>query len=273
MYALEELGPTYVKFGQAIASRPDIIPKRLAASLSNLQDGMKAFDTTIAKGIIRDELQLQLQSNNISISTIDSLLDSLSEEPVAAASVGQVYKGYLPNVGYVAVKVQRPGLKPMVEKDAALLRKLASFLESLPNPTNNGNERLINTELVAAVDEFMSRVFEELDYRNEAANAKLFAQLYSNRYGTAKLPNGGVIVPEIMTEFCTEHVLVMEWIDGSKLTSFSVSGDKLDGEEKKENLELIEQALYVTLSQLLEFGVMHAGKCFASVLQMFDLRI
>lgn len=255
--AVEKLGPTYVKFGQAVASRPDIIPKSLAESLATLQDDMKAFDTEIAKQIIEEELT----SANVDEITIAILLDSLSTEPIAAASVGQVYKGYLPDVGDVAVKVQRPALQLMVEKDAALLRNIAIFVESIPSPSASG--RLVNTELVAAVDEFMSRVFEELDYTNEAANAKKFAGLYSNKYGSvrATLPGNGVIVPEIVDELCTKHVLVMEWITGSKLTSFeraSSSPSKEDLDEKKENLALIEQALYVTLSQLLEHGCMHA---------------
>ncbi len=270
--AVEKLGPTYVKFGQAVASRPDIIPKTLAESLSTLQDDMEVFDTELAKQIIKEELT----SANVDEVTIAILLDSLSEEPVAAASVGQVYKGNLPEYGHVAVKVQRPALKQMVEKDAALLRNIATFVESIPSPTSKG--RLINTEVVSACDEFMSRVFEELDYTNEAANAKKFAELYSNKYGSARftLPKNGVVVPEIMDELCTKNVLVMEWINGSKLTSFKRESfdapppteDELD--EKKENLELIEQALYVTLSQLLEHGCMHADPHAGNLLKVLD---
>ena len=266
--AVEHLGPTYVKFGQAVASRPDIIPKSLAASLSTLQDDMKAFDVGTAKQIIEQDLI----NANVDASKIAILLDNLSENPVAAASVGVVFKSFLPEEGQVAVKVQRPGLKAMVDKDAALLRNIALFVESIPSPTSNG--RLIQTELVSAVDEFMSRIFEELDYTNEAANAKKFADLYSNKYGSARaaLPGNGVVVPEIMQELCTENVLVMEWITGSKLTSFGK--DNLDAtsssEERSENLALIEQALYVTLAQLLEFGVMHADPHAGNLLKVQD---
>jgi predicted unusual protein kinase regulating ubiquinone biosynthesis (AarF/ABC1/UbiB family) len=213
----------------------------------------------------------------------------------------------------VAVKVQRPGIKSLVEKDFSLLRSFASFAESIPSfdlhkkngngdSNDNGNgdsnsnlsvveakngdnksNRLINTELVSAVDEFMSRIFEELDYTNEAANAKTFAQLYSKKNGSSikSLPNGqGVIVPEIISSLCTKNVIVMEWIEGSKLTSIN-NGDSdsndmanTDGQigtltastssvnnkdlELQENIALVEQALYVTLSQLLDTGVMHA---------------
>jgi hypothetical protein len=272
--ALQTLGPTYVKFGQALSSRPDIIPKSLADALCTLQDDMDPFDTNIAKNIIVDELLSQPRTreeksdsdedNDVplvqSIKDIQSLIDSLSDEPVAAASVGQVYKGYLPNYGPVAVKVQRPEIKALVEKDYSLLRSVASFVESIPSfGSGNGGDgqRLINTELVAAVDEFMSRIFEELDYTNEANNARQFAQLYSNKGGSRikSLPNGeGVIVPEIITSLCTKNVLVMEWIEGSKLTTMF---SNKESKEFKENLKLVEQALYVTLSQLLDTGVMH----------------
>lgn len=269
--AMEKLGPTYVKFGQALASRPDIIPKYLAESLCALQDKMEAFDTATAKEIIEKELR----GANVDQVRIAILLDSLSSEPVAAASVGQVYKGYLVDFGEVAVKVQRPGIREIVEKDAALLKSLASFVESIPSPNFKG--RLVNTEVKAAVDEFMSRIFEELDYTNEASNAKKFAGLYSNKYGSARkgLPGKGVVVPEIMSDYCTENVLVMEWISGKKLTSLGNETDTLGVSkgtddssssssrreylrEKKENLALVEQALFVTLSQLLEHGCMHA---------------
>mmetsp|Transcript_1173 Transcript_1173/g.2121 ORF Transcript_1173/g.2121 Transcript_1173/m.2121 type:complete len:702 (+) Transcript_1173:501-2606(+) len=269
--AMEKLGPTYVKFGQALASRPDIIPKYLAESLSALQDQMETFDTATAKDIIEKELR----GANVEEVRIAILLDSLSCEPVAAASVGQVYKGYLLDVGEVAVKVQRPGIRDMVEKDAALLQTLARVVESIPSPNFNGR-KLVNTKVRAAVDEFMSRIFEELDYTNEASNAKKFAGLYSNKYGSARkaLPGKGVVVPEIISDYCTENVLVMEWISGRKLTSLGNDTDTLNSskrtsnnddhtrreylKEKKENLALVEQALYVTLSQLLEHGCMHA---------------
>lgn len=264
--AVEKLGPTYVKFGQAIASRPDIIPKSLTKSLSSLQDNMEAFDTDIAKQVIEKELK----NVNVDDGKISTLLESLPLDPIAAASVGQVYKGYLPSFGYVAVKVQRPGLKAMVQKDLVLLRKIATFVESIPSPTSNG--RLVNTELVSAVDEFMSRIFEELNYSNEAVNAKKFARLYSNKYGSAMAtsPRNGVVVPEIVDDLCTENVLVMEWIDGSKLASFEEETSSLDSEEMKENLILIEQALHVTLSQLLEFGVMHADPHNGNLLKVQD---
>jgi hypothetical protein len=110
--ALEELGPTYVKFGQALGSRPDVVPKSLAEALSTLQDDMTPFDGEAAKDLVWRELQDR--TDNITIGDLKALMDNLNE-PVAAASIGQVYKAYLPGVGDVAVKVQRPGVRKLVE--------------------------------------------------------------------------------------------------------------------------------------------------------------
>ena len=264
--AMEELGPTYVKFGQALASRPDVIPKTLASALTVLQDDMLPFDTNTAKDIIRKELTRA----NIDESSIDQLLYSLSEYPVAAASVGQVYKGALDGFGEVAVKVQRPGIRMLVEKDFALLKSIANFVESIPSipglasSQNDKSARLINTEVASAVDEFMSRVFEELNYINEANNAKMFADLYAKEHGAARfsLPGQGVVVPKISEQYCTENILVMEWIDGTKLANLKGDqtnlNDQAAEDERVMNLALIEQALYVTMSQLLDHGLMHA---------------
>ena len=213
-------------------------------------------------------------------------------------SVGQVYKGHIKGYGDVAVKVQRPGLKELVQSDAELLRSVAKFVESIPNIsslfTNSKSmydeddkkanfsvqkeetykNKLIASELVKGVDEFTSRLFEELDYVKEANNAERFAKLYSSRGGTEvhNLPSGaGVIVPTIYSELCTENVLVMEWIDGSKIVDdydkfkgnnpkIGLSGTDVESSEviQKENLALIELGIQCTISQLLETGVMHA---------------
>jgi len=221
---LEKLGPTYVKFGQALSARADVVPPVLAEALSKLQDDMATtFDTVTAKDMIRRELTQAKTSPDI----ITALIDSLSEEPVGAASIAQVYKAQLPHYGPVAIKVQRPGIRELVQQDTALLLQAANFLESLPalpmqtTTSNNNNNnrknknRLVATKLVQAVDEFMSRVTEELDYGIEIENMAKFARLYSHRTGSSETVN--VVVPEVLTELCTENVIVMEWIEGTKV--------------------------------------------------------
>ena len=278
--ALENLGPTFVKFGQALSSRPDIVPQSLAAALAKLQDDMEPFDTDLANDIVmrellkknseRDSLQggdvvaerweyednvevggaihrrHELDGANVDRSSrnerdsmpcideaaIRRLVDSLSSMPIAAASVGQVYKGELPGYGPVAVKVRRPGIEETVDSDYALLRTIAQLIESIPALPSNSSageaaqpkqDRLVATELVAAIDEFMGRLIEELDYKREEQNARKFASLYLVNKGTAidTMPdvNGkGVVVPEFLPDLCTDNVLVMSWVEGTKLT-------------------------------------------------------
>mmetsp|Transcript_22583 Transcript_22583/g.34120 ORF Transcript_22583/g.34120 Transcript_22583/m.34120 type:complete len:365 (+) Transcript_22583:245-1339(+) len=245
--AVEDLGPTYVKFCQALASRPDVIPKSLASALEILQDDMQPFDNETAKQIINDELKDKMKSEDL-----EYFLASLGSETVGAASIGQVYKGFLPGYGDVAIKVKRRGIRELVESDAKLLRSIATWLESIPRlpsaQDRQRSNRLIATELVNAVEEFFSRIFEELDYRNEAANCKEFGSLYST-----KASDVSVIVPEIIDNLCTDNVLVMEWLEGTKLTAV----DSSDQCSVDENLSVISIGIECTISQLLETGRLH----------------
>jgi predicted unusual protein kinase regulating ubiquinone biosynthesis (AarF/ABC1/UbiB family) len=261
--AAEKLGPTYVKFCQALASRPDVIPKSLASALEVLQDDMEPFDSAIARDIIRSELEASMDSNDL-----EQFVKSLGDEPVGAASIGQVYKGYLPGCGDVAVKVKRLGVRELVERDAALLRTLAGWIESIPAYPSSGANRLVATELVEAVEEFFSRIFEELDYRREAENCAEFGSLYSAK--ERQVEDVQVVVPKLFPQFCTANVLVMQWLEGTKLTDVDLS----DHASVKENLEIISIGIACTLSQLLETGVSRRiGKFARDELEVTHLRM
>ena len=255
--AMELLGPTYVKFGQALSARPDLVPPSLAAALSRLQDDMTPFDNFVARNVIRQELET---TSMMTLHDLNVLMQTLSATPVAAASIGQVYRAEIPGLGPVALKVQRPRIRQVVEQDARLWRRVAEWVESIPGfgrfgkKGNDGDSSLIAARVVDGVDEFMSRILEELDYRHEAQNMEKFARLYSHRHGTSA--DVRVVVPTVHLEYCTDRLLVMEWIDGSKLSNVAHDGD--DEEELAENLALIESGMAATLSQLLGTGVMHA---------------
>lgn len=255
--ALEKMGPTYVKFGQALASRPDVVPRSLAQALSVLQDSMRPFDTPLAKEIIRHDLATSFSSEH----ELQAFVASLSEKPVAAASIGQVYSGILPSGQKVAIKVQRPGISEIVKQDSTLLSTIVQLIESLPaiSVIQKNQERLVETDLSGAVDEFMSRIVEELDYRNEAKNIELFYKLYSHRRETVIIDGSievdgriEVVVPEVYMDLCTDRVLVMEWIDGTHLV------DLESERSSRDSLALIEKCIDCTLSQLLDTGVLHA---------------
>jgi predicted unusual protein kinase regulating ubiquinone biosynthesis (AarF/ABC1/UbiB family) len=272
---IEELGPTYVKFGQALSSRSDIIPTPLANALARLQDGMApSLDYATAQQILRRELldTLPRRGDNCTTEQVEALVHNLSLEPVACASIGQVYQSILPGHGPVAVKIQRPGLRRLVERDTTMLLGIAYWIESLSIPTlqwpmmpvaldsrhsNRRHRRLVQARVVDGVREFMSRVVEELDYGNEASNMVKFAELYCHRRkdsGSRRAVR--VVVPRVHLDYCTPNIIVMEWIHGTKLSDWTQ--DAITDTDASENLSLLKSASAATLSQLLDTGLLHA---------------
>lgn len=261
---IEKLGPTYVKFGQALASRADLVGEELAAELERLQDEMEPAPIELARAIVREECP-------------EALPVLASGQAIAAASLSQVYRGKIDGIE-VAVKVQRPGIAARVAADAAILRTAAKLLEVTQGAR-------LKARAVDAVDEFASRIFEEMDFVNEEANIRKFDGLYGPMGTNRKAlpPPGYVRVPGLIPRLpATRRVLIMEWLDGQRVMSLvsnrksSVDEDDeledLDEEdecapmswEEKEcvrkaaSLPLIELGIRCTLSQLIETGVMHA---------------
>ena len=187
------LGPAFIKAGQALSTRPDIVPPLLLDELAGLQDQLPGFDSTLAMACIEEDLG----------APIHTIYAELEREPISAASLGQVHRGVLLNGEKVAVKVQRPGLREQITLDLYIVRNIAAWL--------NQNVGLIRSDLVALIDELGKRVFEEMDYCNEASNAEAFAALHAH--------NPRIAVPRIYRHATARRVLTMEWIDGVKLTN------------------------------------------------------
>ena len=162
---LVDLGPAFIKAGQALSTRPDIVPPLLLEELAQLQDQLPGFDSDLAMACIEEDLG----------APVDELFDDLERHPISAASLGQVHRGVLKNGQRVAVKVQRPGLREQITLDLYIVRNIAAWL--------NSNIGLIRSDLVALIDELGKRVFEEMDYLNEAANAERFQELHVRTYG------------------------------------------------------------------------------------------
>lgn len=281
------LGPTFVKAAQIASTRPDVLPVPLADALGDLRDRVPPFDSVTAKRIIRTSIQRAMNHRDYSspyIQTNEDLKDlmgSLTERPVAAASVAQVYKGTLPGFGPVAVKVLRPGIRGKVEKDATLFHSVATWVESWNNNTLRWfplasslpqDKPLGSLQLVQPVDEFTSRVLEDMDFVREVENMKVFSQLYDSRVGTS--PTVKVVVPQPVAELCSERIIVMEWVEGTKLTDVvsSCRGDCGDNEQERireENLKLIVQAIECTISQLLDHGLLHGDPHSANLLKVY----
>ncbi|NEP90627.1 MAG: AarF/ABC1/UbiB kinase family protein [Okeania sp. SIO2C2] len=225
---LTRLGPTFIKVGQALSTRPDLIRKDFLEELTKLQDQLPPFDNKKAISIIETELG----------QNINNIYSEISPRPVAAASLGQVYQARLRSGEVVAVKVQRPNLLPIITLDLFLMRWSASWLAPWL-PLNLGHD------LSLIVDEFGTKLFEEIDYINEGRNAERFATYFAD--------DPSVKVPSIFWRYTTIHVLTLEWIDGLKL---------LDTEQIKaaglDTDTLITVGVTSGLRQLLEFGFFHA---------------
>ncbi|MBS0017425.1 MAG: AarF/ABC1/UbiB kinase family protein [Arthrospira sp. SH-MAG29] len=240
---LTRLGPTYIKVGQALSTRPDLIRKDFLEELTKLQDQLPPFDTKIAMAIIERELDRDL----------DSVFREISPEPVAAASLGQVYKAQLLTGEEVAVKVQRPFLLPTLTLDLYLMRWAAGWLSPIL-PLNLGHD------LTLIVDEFGLKLFEEIDYINEGRNAERFATYFDD--------DPTVKVPSIYWKYTSNQVLVLEWINGLKLTDMeSVQAAGLDMSK------MIFVGVTSGLRQLLEFGFFHADPHPGNLFAMADGRM
>jgi predicted unusual protein kinase regulating ubiquinone biosynthesis (AarF/ABC1/UbiB family) len=240
---LTRLGPTFIKVGQALSTRPDLVRKDFLEELVKLQDQLPPFPTPLAFSIIESELDR----------SIDEVFKTISPEPVAAASLGQVYKATLRSGEEVAVKVQRPNLLPVLTLDLYLMRWAASWLVPWL-PLNLGHD------LTLIVDEFGTKLFEEVDYLNEGRNAERFAANFQDDL-TVK-------VPSIYWRFSSPCVLTLEWINGFKLTDTErIKAAGLDTDS------LIRIGVTSGLRQLLEFGFFHADPHPGNLFAMPDGRM
>lgn len=225
---LTHLGPTFIKVGQALSTRPDLVPKDYLDELIKLQDQLPPFPTNLAFEIIQRELG----------SHPKDIYSEISASPVAAASLGQVYQGRLYSGESVAIKVQRPNLLPIITLDLRLMRWAAGWIAPWL-PLNLGHD------LTLIVDEFGIKLFEEIDYINEGRNAERFAGYFQD--------DPSVKVPLIYWNYTSRRVLTLEWINGCKLTdSQQIFQDGMDSDN------LIKIGVTSGLRQLLEFGFFHA---------------
>ncbi|MGK7948961.1 MAG: ABC1 kinase family protein [Xenococcaceae cyanobacterium] len=235
---LTKLGPTYIKVGQALSTRPDLIRKDFLEELIKLQDQLPPFDTQEAFAVIESELGC----------SVEEAYREISPLPIAAASLGQVYRAVLHSGEEVAVKVQRPGLHSIITVDLYLMRWVASWIKDFL-PLNLGHD------LTLIIDEFGIKLFEEIDYLHEARNAEKFATNFQG--------NPEVKVPLIYWRYTNRRVLTLEWINGIKLTDvekIKAAGLDLD--------RLVRIGVTSGLQQLLEYGFFHAdphpGNLFAT---------
>uniref|UniRef100_A0A2P2L1R4 Protein kinase domain-containing protein n=1 Tax=Rhizophora mucronata TaxID=61149 RepID=A0A2P2L1R4_RHIMU len=238
------LGPSFIKAGQVLANRPDIIREDYMNELCILQDDVPPFPNQIAFNIIEEELGQPLEA----------VFSKISSQTIAAASLGQVYRATLRDTGEdVAIKVQRPEIEPIIYRDLFLFRNLASFLNGI------SLEKLgCNAELI--VDEFGEKLLEELDYTLEARNIEDFLENFKN--------DPTVKIPGVYRKLSGSRVLVMEWIDGIRCTdpqAIKEAGIDVEG--------FLTVGVSSALRQLLEFGLFHGDPHPGNIFALRDGRI
>lgn len=222
---IEELGTTFIKFGQIMSERPDIVPEKYIKELKGLQDSVDEFDHERAKSIVDEEIGLEN-------------FEEFQEDPIASASIAQVHRTKLESGEDVIVKIRRPGIKNEVERDLEIL-------EYLSRKAEKHSERLNQLRISRIVDQFAKWTRKELNFLNEASNARTFKNNLENE---EKLK-----VPEVYGDLTTEKVLTMEYVEGVKVTN----QEALD-EMNIETEELARTTIRSGFKQVVRDGFFHA---------------
>jgi ubiquinone biosynthesis protein len=233
---LDELGPTFVKFGQLLSTRPDVLPPDIITELRGLQDDVRPFPFAQVEQVVEEDLDL----------TLDKLFLDFDERPIAAASIGQVHRATLPNGRRVAVKVQRPGAPRQIEADLALLYQAARIAK----------ERVRALDFIDArqlVDEFARSIRHELDYRLEARNADAFHRNFAGH------PH--VRVPRVHWSYTRTRVLTLEWLDGIQVSD--VDPDEWSLEDRRQIAYLITETW---MTMIFRHGFFHGDPHPANIL-------
>jgi ubiquinone biosynthesis protein len=226
--ALEELGPTYIKLGQVLSTRPDLIPVEFIEELSKLQDSVPPFPFGDAEAIIQRELG----------APSSEVFEHIQIEPVASASIGQVHRARLKNGEQVAVKVQRPGIRAVIEVDLEIMLHLATLAE-------RHVEELALHKPVKIVEEFARTLEKEIDFRIEAAHIDRIAQGF--------LDDPTVYIPNVFKEVSTSCILTTEYVEGIKISNI----DQLDAAGYDRRL-LCSRGADIILKQVFRHGFFHA---------------
>lgn len=225
--ALEELGPTYIKIGQILSTRKDIFDDEIIGELSKLRDNVEMFDNDVAMAILDEELGFPR----------DQVFSYISQDPIAAASIGQVYEAKLLDGRKVVIKIQRPGIESTIKADISILKNLASSLNSIKKDFNLDVEELIK--------EMEIQLLRELDYKFESVNGVKLGKIFKN--------SSEVFIPEIFSDYTSKKILVMEKVKGICLSE--LDQHYLDDQEKKRIVDIGVRSFF---RQVMTCGFFHA---------------
>ena len=226
--AFEELGPTYIKLGQVLSTRPDLVPVEFVTELAKLQDEVPAFPCSQVKEVVQAEFGLPCEA----------LFDELEEQPLASASIGQVHKARLKDGEAVAVKFQRPGIRKVIEVDLEIMLHLATLAE-------RHIKELEFHRPVKIVEEFARILEKEIDYHIEATNMERIARQF--------LDVPYIYIPAVFREMTTTRVLTSELVDGIKISKI----EKLEAAGLDKKL-ITARTVELVLKQAFDNGFFHA---------------
>ncbi|HEY0261847.1 MAG TPA: lipopolysaccharide core heptose(II) kinase RfaY, partial [Chitinophagales bacterium] len=225
--AVVELGPTFIKLAQILSNRPDIIPEGLVREFEKLQSRVPPFDSKVAVAIVEREIGRP----------ISEVFEEFDEIPLASASIGQVHKAKMRTGEQVVVKVQRPTVASLMERDLSIIKDVVHRADRYLR-----KQGIINAEDVVNV--FDRALQKELDYKNEARNIERFRTLYRHRRD--------FYIPKVYREFSTDKILIMEYVEGCKITDIE--------QLKKWNIspkDVVERGMDIYLTQIFEYGYFH----------------
>ncbi|MCB0820445.1 MAG: AarF/ABC1/UbiB kinase family protein [Bacteroidetes bacterium] len=225
--ALEELGPTYIKLGQILSNRPGLLPDALTAELASLQDAVPPFSYEEAAAIVKKETG----------STPEEIYASFDKKPIASASIAQVHKAKLKTGETVAVKIRRPGIDKIIRADIEVLRDIAALMER--------NSELASLRPRELVNAFEHSILAELDFKQEKRNLTEFYKKFEG--------NNQVVIPEPFPEYCSESVLTLRFLDGTKISK--IEELKSAGHDLKKVARLGFDTYF---TQIFEWGFFHA---------------
>jgi ubiquinone biosynthesis protein len=223
----ERLGPTFVKLGQVLSVRPDLLPRQYIDSLAKLQTDVSPLKFDVIKDVIEEEFG----------SSLEKIFKKFDKKPIASASIAQVHVATLKNGKKVAVKVKRPKVKQTFDTDTHIMHSFATLIE-------HSKPRFKKYKLVKLVNEFKRWIELETDFIQEAKNLTLFNKMYSK--------HPVLMIPKVYKRYCTENVIVMDYFDGIPINKLS------KGYTKKKLHDILGNAFVMCLEQVFKYGKFHA---------------
>lgn len=228
---LEDLGPTYVKIGQIMSSRVDLLPENYCKELEKLRQNVKPLDAEIARAVIVDETG----------KTIDEIYSKFQDEPIGSASIGQAHYAVLKDGTKVVTKVQRPLIADMMRKDFILLKKLAGLVNGI---SNDEDGQMV--DLISVIEELEKVTEEELDFRVEANNTKFFKE-------NCITDEEKITCPTVIDDLTTEKIFTMTYVDG-----YTISHKDKIIEDGYDVLSIGQAVAENFVHQVLDVGTFHA---------------